>query len=140
MAACQTPYVHALHDPTEGGLATALLELAQSAGLQATLRPDDVPVLPETKTVCTALGLDPLGLLASGALLIAVDPAGCDAVRNAVEEEKIAASCIGELASGKEDVIMNAQSRTPVPRFERDELARFLEALGEERPKAEQRD
>lgn len=130
MAACRTGHVHALHDPTEGGLATALLELADASGLQVRLRPEDVPILPETEAVCAALGLDPLGLLASGALLIAAEPDGCDAVRQATQSEGIAATCIGDLASRKGGAIMNIRSQEPVPRFERDELARFLEALG----------
>ena len=122
--------VHALHDPTEGGLATALVELAQASGLGVRLRRGDVPILPETAAVCGALGLDPMGLLASGALLIAVAREGCDAVCDAVRAEGMAAACIGELAPGREDVIMDSQNAEPLPRFERDELARFLAGLG----------
>lgn len=134
IAACQCEAgssrpVHALHDPTEGGLATALVELAQAAGLPVRLRRQDVPVLPETATVCAALGLDPLGLLASGALLIAVDPQGCDAVCDAIRGEGIAITCIGALATGGEDVIIDTRNAEPLPQFDRDELARFLESL-----------
>ncbi len=126
LAACRAARVHALHDPTEGGLATALLELAQASGLRVSLRRDNVPILPETATVCVALGLDPLGLLASGALLIAVEPEGCDAVCSAVRAKGVAATCIGGLASGERDAIIDSQGQKPIPRFERDELARFL--------------
>ena len=130
LAACRTGRVHALHDPTEGGLATALLELAQAARAQIRLRPDDVPVLDETAAVCGALGLDPFGLLASGALLIAVEAESCEGVRAAVEENGIAAACIGDVASEGGDAIMDSRSLQPFRRFERDELARFFEALG----------
>ena len=65
----------ALHDPTEGGLATGVRELALAAGCGALDR-DAVPVLPETAAVAEALGLDPLGMLASGSLLAAVEPDG----------------------------------------------------------------
>ena len=123
--------LHALHDPTEGGLATALVELAQAAGLHVRLRRGDVPILPETAAVCAALRLDPLGLLASGALLSAVAPQGCEALCDAIRAEGIAATCIGDLASDGEDVIIDTRSPQPLPRFERDELARFLEAGGE---------
>ncbi len=123
--------VHALHDPTEGGLATALLELAQASGLGVRLRSADVPLLPETEAICAALGLDPLGLLASGSLLIAAAPDGCDAVREAVEAEEIDATCIGELTSRGRDAIMDSRGQELLPRFDRDELARFLEAWGE---------
>ncbi|MCH8993384.1 MAG: AIR synthase family protein [Chloroflexi bacterium] len=127
LAACGTGHVHALHDPTEGGLATALLELAQAAGLHVRLRRDQVPILAETARVCDTLGLDPLGLLASGTLLIAIAPDACDATCAAVRDEGLAATCIGELVSGGGDVIIDTQE--PLPRFERDELARFLETL-----------
>ncbi len=123
--------VHALHDPTEGGLATALVELAQASGLGVRVRRADVPILPETEAVCAALGLDPLGLLASGSLLIAAAPGGCDAVREAVRAVGIGATCIGELTSRGRDAIMDDRGQELLPRFDRDELARFLEALGE---------
>ena len=66
--------VHAMHDPTEGGVATALLEMATAAGVGLTIDGDRIPVVPECAEVCAALGLDPLGLIASGALLAAVAP------------------------------------------------------------------
>jgi hydrogenase maturation factor len=128
-AACATGHVRALHDPTEGGLSTALSELAHAGGLSAEVRPSDVPILDETAQVCSACALDPLGLLASGALLIAVDADACDAVCAAVRSEGIAACCIGELASGERGAIIDSRRREPLPRFERDELARFLEAV-----------
>jgi len=132
-AACATGRVHALHDPTEGGLATALGELGRAAGLQAEVRPDDVRVLPETARVCSTAGLDPLGLLASGALLIAMAGEACDEVCEAVRRHEIAATCIGELASGQGGAIIDSRRREPLPRFERDELARFLEVVEAER-------
>jgi len=72
---CAAVRPHALHDPTEGGLATALAELAAASGAGVHLdAPVSLSILPETRAVCAALGLDPLGLLASGALLVAVAP------------------------------------------------------------------
>jgi len=127
-AVCDAARVHALHDPTEGGLATALEELGRPAGLHVRVRREDVPVLPETRAVCDALGLDALGLLASGALLAVVAVEDCDAVRNAIEREHIRASCIGEMVAVGGDVIIDRQGERPLPRFDRDELARFFDA------------
>jgi hydrogenase expression/formation protein HypE len=133
LAACATGHVHSLHDPTEGGLATALEELALAANLSMGVRTEEIAVLPETAAICSALGLDPLGLLASGALLIAVTPDGCDSVRDAVRAEGIAIACVGDLASlERAGIIVDARTHTPLPRFERDELARFLETLSGE--------
>jgi hydrogenase expression/formation protein HypE len=132
LLACRVGHVHAMHDPTEGGLATAIYELTMASGLGARIRPEDVQVLPETIALCEALGLDPLGLLASGSLLIAVAPEDCDGVLESLGAEGIPAACIGNLVPAGEGVIMDRRgAESPVPRFERDELARFFEEAGE---------
>jgi hydrogenase maturation factor len=127
LLACEAASVHAMHDPTEGGLATAVHELAEAAALGAVIRAQDIAVLPETDSLCRALGLNPLGLLASGSLLIAVAPEDCDRVAGALSGEGIKAACIGALFSDREVAIINDKgSATALPRFDRDELARFL--------------
>jgi hydrogenase expression/formation protein HypE len=121
---------HLMHDPTEGGLATALDEMAAAAG--ATLRVDlrQVPVLPETRVICDALGLHPFGLLASGALLAVVSPEACDAVAAALSDVKIECHTIGWVESGPSRVIMEPEDQAGlIPRFDRDELARFYEGV-----------
>lgn len=121
--------IHAMHDPTEGGLATALHELADAAGIGLRVRREAVPVLTACRRICEALGLDPLGLLASGALLIAVDPADAPAVLDRLERADIPAAHIAdavEPAAGR--TLIGGGGTAPLPRFERDELARFLES------------
>lgn len=61
----------AMHDVTEGGLYVALREMAAGSGLAFRVRAASLPVRPATRAVCKALGLDPLGLISSGAMLIA---------------------------------------------------------------------
>jgi hydrogenase expression/formation protein HypE len=120
--------VHAMHDPTEGGLATGLWELAEAAGVGLAVEEDAIPVLPETQALCARLGLDPLGLIASGALLLAVAPEDVDAVLSALEEAGIAAARIGQVAEQERDVVLHSEAGArPVPRFERDEIARLFE-------------
>jgi hydrogenase expression/formation protein HypE len=132
LLACGVARVHAMHDPTEGGLATALYELAAASRLGARIRLEEVQVLPETTSVCHALGLDPLGLLASGSLLIALAPKDCEVVLQALRREGVAAACIGSLVLAEQGVIIDERGREkPMPRFERDELARFFEQAGE---------
>jgi len=127
LIACQTVSVHAMHDPTEGGLATAVHELTEAAGVGAVVRAQDIAVLPETVTVCRALGLNPLGLLASGSLLIAVAPEDCDPVLAALTDGGVGAACIGALVPHREVTIIDARGGVAaLPRFDRDELARFL--------------
>jgi hydrogenase maturation factor len=110
-----------LHDATEGGLATALAEVATRAGAGIRIDPGAVPVLDETRTVCAALGLDPLGLLASGALLAVTEPPG---ERSLPEGWRT----IGTVVTAEPGVIMVTDGDTPLPAFERDELARFFES------------
>ncbi|MEK6709360.1 MAG: AIR synthase family protein, partial [Nitrospinota bacterium] len=84
LAAARTGKVHAMHDPTEGGLATGLHELAQAAGLGAVIEEEAIPLAPEGEALCRALGLDPLGVITSGALLLAVPPGHEGEVRRAL--------------------------------------------------------
>ncbi|NCC52291.1 MAG: hypothetical protein EOM20_13890, partial [Spartobacteria bacterium] len=70
--------VHAMHDPTEGGLCMGMYELARSAGLGIEVYEEHIPVLPESADLCTRFAMDPLRTLASGALLVCVAPGEVD--------------------------------------------------------------
>src|SRR5512135_721885 len=75
--------VHAMHDPTEGGLATGLWELARAAQVGLSLDRDAMPILAECRLLCEALGIDPLGLIASGALLLTCPQTGAAGILSA---------------------------------------------------------
>jgi hydrogenase maturation factor len=125
---CDVVRPHAMHDPTEGGLATALAELAAASGIGVHLEaPAQLPFLPETRAFCRALGLDPLGLLASGALLAAVAPTDASAALDALRLCG-AGQVIGRVTAAAEGLTMAAtEGSLPLPTFARDELARWLE-------------
>jgi hydrogenase expression/formation protein HypE len=72
------PSIHCLRDPTRGGLATTLNELARQSGVGMQIREDAIPVRPEVAAACELLGLDPL-YVANEGKLIAICPAA-DAV------------------------------------------------------------
>jgi hydrogenase maturation factor len=117
-----------MHDPTEGGIATALHEMAQAA--RATLNVDvgAIPVLDETRHVCDALALDPMGLLASGALLAIVDGTSSETVKRALRDKGIDCEVIGRVEAGAAEAIMTAGDQAkPLPVFTRDEIARFYD-------------
>ena len=125
--ACDTASVHAMHDPTEGGVATALLELAAAANVGLRVDADRIPILPECRLICDALGLDPLGLIASGALLATMPPS--DAVRliDALADDGIPATVIGEVTPAADGLrFVSGGIEGAFPAFERDELARFF--------------
>jgi len=122
-----------MHDPTEGGLATGLLEMASASGLGLQVEAARIPVLPECREVCGALGLDPMGLIASGSLLVAVPPDRAAGLIDALSGAGIEAWEIGRFtdpASGLK--LKTATGTEDLPRFDRDELARYFgsEATG----------
>lgn len=118
--------IRGLHDPTEGGLATALGELASAASLGIDVDGDAIPIRPETQAICDVLGIDPLGLIASGALLAVVD--GADAERGvaALHDAGIPAAIIGRMTAEPTCNMVRGSRRAPLPTFAVDEIARFF--------------
>jgi len=126
-AAVRAGGVAALHDPTEGGLVTGVRELAVASGVGVEVDADAVPVLPLTREICSALALDPLGLIASGSLLIAARPAAAKAILSAVAAAGCAAAVIGRVTESREGLwLVEGGQRGPLPEFARDEVARFF--------------
>ncbi len=125
--ACDTAQVHSMHDVTEGGLITALREVASASGLGLAIEEDSVPVLPATRQVCEALGLDPLGLLASGALLITLPPGDVPSLLSALEKRGVDGWEIGLMLAPEEGLIsIGRDGEVELPQFSRDELARYF--------------
>ena len=125
--ACDTVKVHSMHDPTEGGLATGLLEMATGAGVGMIVDAERIPVLPECKAFCDALGLDPLGLIGSGALLATLAPEDAPRLIDALAQEGISAHEIGRITAAEEGLkLRTADGVREMPVFDRDELARFF--------------
>ena len=119
--------VHAMHDVTEGGIATAALELAEAAGLAPQLTGDEVIWLPETLAVCEERGLDPLGLLGSGTLLAAVQADAVDRALSELSSAGVQASVIGRVRAGSRATLRFGGQMGPLPRFERDEALRAFD-------------
>ncbi|NIP56845.1 MAG: hydrogenase expression protein [Gemmatimonadetes bacterium] len=120
--------VHALHDPTEGGVATGIRELCEASGTGARIEVDAIPVFEETRAIAEALDLDPLGLIASGALLVATAEGDAERIAEALEEEGIPAARIGTVSEGGEGItaVGTSGKTAPLKRFEADELTRVL--------------
>jgi len=129
--ASEVAAVHAMHDPTEGGLATGLRELADAAGVGMRVEMDQIPVLPETALLCEKLKLSPLGLLASGALLIAAAAEDSETVIQALAAQKISASVIARVWEREKGVKLADRGKVfDLPSFARDEVARLFEGSG----------
>ncbi|APX96956.1 AIR synthase family protein [Natronorubrum daqingense] len=95
--------VTAMHDVTEGGLAGALNEMADGAGVRFSIDSEAVPMRPGVERVCEHLEIDPWAATSSGSLVIAVDPAGVDAVREALEARGTAVAEIGRVVDTGDD-------------------------------------
>jgi hydrogenase maturation factor len=119
--------VTALHDPTEGGVATAIHEIAAASGCGAEVTADAIPILAETRAICGHLGIDPLGLISSGALLIAISPEHRREVESAARAASVPIAHIGRLVSADQGVTMiGNHGPVALPRFDADEATRVL--------------
>jgi hydrogenase maturation factor len=127
LLAAELVRVHAMHDPTEGGVATGLWELADAAGVGLAVEAERIPVLADGAALCREFGLDPLGTIASGALLLALAPADAGIVLHALAREGIEAAFIGRVVPPEAGVTLTRGGRaTPLPRFDQDEITRLF--------------
>ncbi len=117
--------VRAMHDPTEGGIATGLRELGTASGTGIEIDPAALLVAPETTAICDLLGYDPLGIISSGCLLLTVpgdrDAASVELLRGAGFD----AGRIGVLTETSGEFVMRTGSGPAcvLPTFTVDELA-----------------
>ena len=119
--------VHSMHDPTEGGLATALRELAQASDVGLRVERERIPLLPEGERLCRELGLDPLGTIASGSLLLAMAPADAAVVLHALAREGIDCAFVGQVVPEREGVTLVEGGRSrPMPVFAQDEITKLF--------------
>ncbi len=118
--------VHAMHDPTEGGLATALHEMADASGNGFIVESDSIHLFPETRLLSAKFAVDPLGLIASGSLLIAVESDVDEELVGALEGNGVMAGIIGKVIEdpGRRSIVVDGKE-TPLGRFDRDEILRI---------------
>jgi len=127
MLASRSFNLHAMHDPTEGGLAMGMYELAEAAGVGLLIGEEKIEVLPECRRLCAEFGLDPLGTIASGALLITLPSEQAEVLRTALSSHGIRAAVIGHVRPLVEGVkLQRGESVTDLPRFAQDEIAKLF--------------
>jgi hydrogenase maturation factor len=113
--------IHAMHGPTEGGFSMGVVEMLENSECGVLLESDRIPILPETKILCTAYDLNPLQTIASGCLLVAVASQNVLEIITFLENEGIRVSEIGQITDepGKyhilnSDGIVSSLSYSPV--------------------------
>ena len=120
-------HIHAMHDPTEGGLAMAVHELATAAQVGIVVESHQIPILEEAVLLCRAYSLDPFGTIASGALLIATPAEEAPHIQQALRINNIACAAIGRIVPPGEGVLLHDGSGLrPVPKFNRDEITKLF--------------
>jgi hydrogenase maturation factor len=121
--------VHAMHDPTEGGILNGVHELADASGLGVKVFQEKISVEPETAKICRYYEIDPLQLISSGALLIAAKAEKTIGIIESLLEKRIFATVIGEFSShiGKRVLVKSDDSVQDLPRPNSDHLWLALE-------------
>ena len=127
-AAFHAAKVHSMHDPTEGGLANGLHELSIAAGVEIEVNRDTIPIYEESRILCEAFHLDPMGVIASGALVITAAPSEAEKISQKAREAGIPLTEIGLVKSrGAPSVSMiTPMGPEPVPYFKRDEVIKIF--------------
>jgi hydrogenase expression/formation protein HypE len=98
-----SPKIHALRDPTRGGLATSLNELAQQSKVGIRIEEKAIPIRDEVLAACEMLGFDPLYVANEGKMIAIVPPADAEKVLAAMKKNKYGkdAAIIGEVTGEK---------------------------------------
>jgi hydrogenase expression/formation protein HypE len=125
--ACNSASVHSMHDPTEGGLINGIVEIALASGKEIVVDLKKVPIYEESRVLCQHFGLDPFGVIASGALLLAVSPSNLPNLSKAYTEASIPFQVIGEVRTGPARVVARSKgSMEELTPFARDEILKIL--------------
>jgi hydrogenase maturation factor len=119
----------AMHDPTEGGVRAALHELASASGVALRVDVDRIPVRPETAHVCRHFGLDPLGLIGSGALLVTIAAHRVPGLLRAWARQGIPGRVIGRVERGRGVRAVRPGRAVAFPWVVRDEILAVLGAV-----------
>jgi len=121
--------VLAMHDPTEGGVAGGLNEVANASKVGFRVYEDAIAIGHETSEICRFFEIDPLKLISSGALLIVASPEKADEIVKKLEEENVKASIIGETLSdvNRRVIVHRSGIEEALPMPLADELWKALE-------------
>lgn len=128
LAAAETGCVSAMTDATEGGLATALHELASAAEVGVLVEAEKVPLLPETERLCAEFGLDPFGLIASGMMIMTTPPGRVESLEQHMATAGVPCAAIGVVTAADEGCkLSRAGQVVDLPYFAHDELTKIFE-------------
>jgi len=126
--ACDSASVHSMHDPTEGGLINGIFEMAIASQKEIEVDLGKVHIYRESRILCDVYGLNPLGVIASGALLITISPLDLSPLRRAFSRASIPLQVIGTVKKGPARVLMSeGKERKELKALTRDEILKIFE-------------
>ena len=127
LLANKTAKIHAMHDPTEGGLAMGILELAKASETGIIVDEKKIPCYKETKLICELFKINPLGLIASGALLIALAPKDTQKVIARLAKNGVPCTLIGKFTKKSEGLKLIRNGKcVKMPAFRVDEITKIF--------------
>ena len=116
-----------MHDPTEGGVVTGLLEIARAAGTGLAIDLDAIPILIQGATLCREFGLDPLGTIASGSILLTAPEAAVPKLVAALGVAGYPTAHIGRVTRLEDGLVATrAGERVPWPSYAADEITKLF--------------
>lgn len=125
-AAALAGLVTAMHDPTEGGVVTGLAEMAYASRLGMQIALDAIPIAEMGERLCAEFGLDPLGTIASGALLAACAPENVQALLDTWQNVGWRGTVIGVVQEAQYGLVATRNGAVvPFPSFATDEITRL---------------
>jgi hydrogenase expression/formation protein HypE len=126
--ACDKVPVHSMHDPTEGGLINGIVEMAMASQKEIEVDLGKVHLYRESQILCEAYGLNPLRVIASGALLLTISPSDLSSLQKAFSEASIPLQVIGKVRRGPARVLtMEGKRRKELPFISRDEILKIFD-------------
>lgn len=124
--------VDAMHDPTEGGLLGGLAEMAYASDVLIEVWENRIPISAETRTICDALGMDPLKLISSGVVVAAISRDKVEEASKQLEKLAVPLTVIGRVVEGRGVRLYRPEGRVEyVGEFVEDELFKLLSRLKE---------
>lgn len=111
LAAYETGYVTAMHDPTEGGLSGGLHEISDASDVGFEIYQDAIPIDESSRIICEVLDINPMELISSGSMIVCCSNKHATNVVNMIQSRGIPASIIGKVVKDSDHRILVTDSK-----------------------------
>ncbi len=116
-----------MHDPTEGGIATAIHEITELGGVGSNIQFEKIKFVENFIFTCQKLELNPLGVISSGCLLIISDVENSPKITKALKKNKIHGAVIGKTTKKEKGNIISINDKSfKLERFDQDEIIKIF--------------